>query len=86
MVNFQFNLTSISGFVLLWLAARLLFGGSNQNRERFAHVVMSFIYAVAGVIALLYGWRFDPIMQIGQLLLVAAQIYWVETALSDGAT
>ena len=81
MVNFQFNLASILGVGLLVLAIALpILSLTAQPIDRgrvLQNLVLAPLYLFAGVILMFYGWRFDLIMQLSQILLVGLNLYWV---------
>ena len=77
MVNFQFNLASLSGLILVYLGLRLLIFGQSIRPVRVSAIVPAILLLVSSIMLIFYGWRFDPIMQIGQLLLTLTSAYWV---------
>ncbi|GAP98210.1 Ycf66 family protein [Leptolyngbya sp. NIES-2104] len=78
MVNFQFNLASISGIVLAVGGASLYAVRSFRPQiARDSDIFFSAVGLLCGLILIFYGWRFDPIMQFGQVLLSGAAIYFV---------
>ncbi|MBE9010204.1 hypothetical protein IQ250_08300 [Pseudanabaenaceae cyanobacterium LEGE 13415] len=78
MVNFQFNLASISGIVLAVGGASLYAVRSFRPQlARDTDIFFSAVGLLCGLILIFYGWRFDPIMQFGQVLLTGAAIYFV---------
>lgn len=78
MVNFQFNLASISGIVLAVGGASLYAVRSFRPQlARDTDIFFSAVGLLCGLILIFYGWRFDPVMQFGQVLLTAAAIYFV---------
>lgn len=77
MVNFQFNLVSMLGMVLAVAGAGLYFLRSvRPELTRDYDVFFSAIGLVCGGIFLWQGWRYDPIMQFGQVLLGGAAIFF----------
>lgn len=78
MVNFQFNLASISGIVLAVGGASLYAVRSFRPQiARDTDIFFSAVGLLCGLILIFYGWRFDPIMQFGQVMLTGAAIYFV---------
>ncbi len=77
MVNFQFNLASLSGLILVYLGLRLLVFGQSSRPVRVSAIVPAIALLVSSIMLIFSGWRFDPIMQIGQLLLTLTSAYWV---------
>lgn len=78
MVNFQFNLASVSG-ILLAVGGAALYAVRSARPElsRDHDIFFSAIGLLCGLILIFYGWRFDPIMQFGQVLLTGASIFFV---------
>lgn len=78
MVNFQFNLASISGIILAVGGASLYAVRSFRPQiARDTDIFFSAVGLLCGLILIFYGWRFDPIMQFGQVMLTGAAIYFV---------
>jgi len=78
MVNFQFNLASISGIILAVGGAGLYAIRSfRPELSRDSDIFFSAVGLLCGLILIFYGWRFDPIMQFGQVLLTGASIFFV---------
>lgn len=78
MVNFQFNLASISGIILAVGGAGLYAVRSfRPELSRDSDIFFSAVGLLCGLILIFYGWRFDPIMQFGQVLLTGASIFFV---------
>ena len=78
MVNFQFNLASISGIILAVGGAGLYAVRSfRPELSRDSDIFFSAVGLLCGLILIFYGWRFDPIMQFGQVLLTSASIFFV---------
>ncbi len=78
MVNFQFNLASISGIILAVGGASLYAVRSFRPQiARDTDIFFSAVGLLCGLILIFYGWRFDPIMQFGQVLLTGASVYFV---------
>lgn len=80
MVNIAVNLASLLALLLilfgllliplgLWL--RRPFRAANLVQD----IVLALVYLLSGLILLISGWRLDPILQLSQLLLIAAIIY-----------
>ncbi|MDX2100731.1 MAG: Ycf66 family protein [Leptolyngbyaceae cyanobacterium bins.59] len=77
MINFQFNLASISGIILAVGGAGLYFMRSARPQlSRDYDIFFAAVGLLCGIILVLYGWRFDPIMQFGQVLLTAATMFF----------
>ena len=78
MVNFQFNLASISGIILAVGGTALYAVRSFRPQiARDTDIFFSAVGLLCGLILIFYGWRFDPIMQFGQVLLTGASVYFV---------
>ena len=78
MVNFQFNLASISGILLAVGGAGLYAVRSfRPELSRDSDIFFSAVGLLCGLILIFYGWRFDPIMQFGQVLLTGASVFFV---------
>jgi hypothetical protein len=78
MVNFQFNLASVSGIVLAVGGAALFAVRSLRPQlARDTDVFFAAVGLLCGLILVFYGWRFDPLMQFGQVLLTGAAIFFV---------
>lgn len=88
MVNVSFNLASLSGFAyliwsLIYLALKVIlitrqsrnWSNFSLTREIFLSVLATTILLFVGTILITYGWRFDPIMQLGQLFQTILVIY-----------
>jgi hypothetical protein len=72
MVNFQFNSTSLVGILLMVAGAGLyLLRSFRPELARDHDIFFSAIGLVCGLIFVFQAWRFDPIMQFGQILLAA---------------
>jgi hypothetical protein len=70
MVNFQFNSTSLVGILLMVAGAGLyLLRSVRPELARDHDIFFSAIGLVCGLIFVFQAWRFDPIMQFGQILL-----------------
>jgi Ycf66 protein N-terminus len=77
MVNFNFNLASISGIVLaVGGAALYLVRSARPELSRDHDIFFSAVGLLCGLILIFYGWRFDPIMQFGQVLLTGSTIFF----------
>ncbi|MGV0025400.1 Ycf66 family protein [Phormidesmis priestleyi] len=82
MVNYQFSITGLLGLILvlvglfLPLLELILYRGSRVEKL-LQDLVLSPLYFLIGLILVFYGWRFDPIMQLGQVLLVSSNLYWI---------
>ena len=77
MVNFQFNLASISGIVLaVGGAALYAVRSARPELSRDHDLFFSAVGLLCGLILIFYGWRFDPIMQFGQVLLTGSAIFF----------
>ncbi|PSB20905.1 hypothetical protein C7B65_05715 [Phormidesmis priestleyi ULC007] len=78
MVNFQFNLASIAGIILAVGGAGLYAVRSfRPELSRDSDIFFSAVGLLCGLILIFYGWRFDPIMQFGQVLLTGASVFFV---------
>lgn len=78
MVNFSFNLASVSGIVLaVGGAALYAVRSARPELSRDHDIFFSAVGLLCGLILIFYGWRFDPIMQFGQVLLTGAAIFFV---------
>lgn len=78
MVNFQFNLASVSGILLaVGGAALYAIRSARPELSRDHDIFFSAVGLLCGLILIFYGWRFDPIMQFGQVLLTGASIFFV---------
>jgi hypothetical protein len=78
MVNFSFNLASVSGIVLaVGGAALYAVRSARPELSRDSDIFFSAVGLLCGLILIFYGWRFDPIMQFGQVLLTAATIFFI---------
>ncbi|MGV0027702.1 Ycf66 family protein [Phormidesmis priestleyi] len=78
MVNFQFNLASVSG-ILLAVGGAALYAVRSTRPElsRDSDIFFSAVGLLCGLILIFYGWRFDPIMQFGQVMLTGTSIFFV---------
>ncbi|MCL1470917.1 Ycf66 family protein [Argonema antarcticum] len=77
MINVNFNLASMSGIVLA-IGGTALYALRTWRPElsRDSDIFFSAVSLLCGGILLVYGWRFDPIMQFGQVLLTGATIFF----------
>ncbi len=87
-VNFGFNSASILGIFLAVAGAGLFFLRSIRPEISRDHdIFFAAIGLLCGVILLWHGWRLDPILQFGQLLLAGtATFFAVETIRLRGIT
>lgn len=77
MVNFNFNFASISGIVLAVAGAALYFlRNFRPGLARDHDIFFAAIGLVCGFVLIFQGWRYDPIMQFGQLLLTGGTIFF----------
>ncbi|MBW4539236.1 MAG: Ycf66 family protein [Myxacorys chilensis ATA2-1-KO14] len=77
-VAFQFNLASVTGIVLAVGGAALYAVRSVRPQLSRDHdIFFSAVGLLCGLILIFYGWRFDPIMQFGQVLLSGSAIFFV---------
>lgn len=77
MVNFQFNLVSIVGIFLAVSGAGLYFLRSvRPELARDYDIFFSAVGLLCGGIFLWQGWRYDPIMQFGQVLLGGSAVFF----------
>lgn len=78
MVNFQFNLASVAGIVLMVGGAALYAVRSwRPELSRDHDIFFSAVGLLCGLILIFYGWRFDPIMQFGQVMLTGSSFFFV---------
>jgi Ycf66 protein N-terminus len=77
MMSFQLNLTTLSGFALVYLGLRLFFFGQSSRPVRVSAIVLAILHLVGSLILIFYSWRFDIVMQFGQFLLTLTSAYWV---------
>ncbi|GAP97637.1 Ycf66 family protein [Leptolyngbya sp. NIES-2104] len=74
MINIAINLATLMGLGLIVLAITLLIstftGRPIEGSRVIQSLVLAVLYFLAGGSLLLYGWRFDPIMQLSQVILV----------------
>ncbi|MBE9077051.1 hypothetical protein IQ241_07025 [Romeria aff. gracilis LEGE 07310] len=77
MVNANLNFVSFLGIALALAGAALYFLRQfRPNLARDYDVFFSAVALGAGAIMLFNGWRYDPIMQFGQLLLASSAIFF----------
>jgi hypothetical protein len=77
MVNFQFNLVSMVGIILAVSGAGLYFLRSvRPELTRDYDIFFSAVGLLCGGIFLWQGWRYDPIMQFGQVLLGGSAVFF----------
>ncbi|MCL1475475.1 Ycf66 family protein [Argonema antarcticum] len=88
MINVNFNLASLCGIIyLLWgivyiiLVLTLIFRRTTNinDSSRLIYVIQAivfpFFFLIISPILIVYGWRFDPIMQFGQFFQTVLVIY-----------
>ncbi len=77
MINTAFNLASIAGIVIAVAGAALYALRSvRPELSRDHDIFFSAVGLLCGLILVFQGWRFDPIMQFGQVLLTGATIFF----------
>ena len=77
MVNFGFNTASILGIVLAVAGAALYFLRSVRPELARDHdIFFAAVGLLSGFILVFQGWRYDPIMQFGQLLLTGTTVFF----------
>lgn len=77
MVNFNFNFASISGIVLAVAGAALYFlRNFRPGVARDHDIFFAAIGLLSGFILIFQGWRYDPIMQFGQMLLTGTTVFF----------
>lgn len=77
MVNFGFNLASLLGIVLAVAGAGLYFLRSVRPELARDHdIFFAAVGLLSGFILIFQGWRYDPIMQFGQLLLAGSTVFF----------
>ncbi len=82
MVNYQFSIVSLLGVVLVLIGLllpmlELMIRRGSRVETLLQDLVLAPLYLLAGLVLVFYGWRFDPIMQVGELLLVGSNLYWI---------
>lgn len=88
MINVSFNLASLCGlvyfvgsFIYIVSALILIFRRARNVSDSsliiyvIQAIVSTIFFLIIGMTLLVYGWRFDPIMQLGQFLQTALVIY-----------
>jgi hypothetical protein len=77
MVNFSLNLASIVGIAIA-IGGALLYAVRSWRPElsRDYDLFFAAVALLCGGILFFYGWRFDPIMQFGQILLGGSAIFF----------
>lgn len=77
MVNFSLNLASIVGIAIA-IGGAMLYAIRSWRPElsRDTDLFFAAVGLLCGGILFFYGWRFDPIMQFGQILLGGSAIYF----------
>lgn len=77
MVNFGFNLASLLGIFLAVAGAGLYFlRNVRPELARDHDIFFAAVGLLSGFILIFQGWRYDPIMQFGQLLLSGATVFF----------
>jgi Ycf66 protein N-terminus len=77
MVNFGLNTASFLGIILALAGAGLYFLRSvRPELSRDQDIAFTAIGIICGFILIFQGWRLDPILQFGQLLLSGSAIYF----------
>ncbi|MDB9493346.1 Ycf66 family protein [Spirulina major CS-329] len=77
MINFGWNSASILGVFLAVAGAGLYFLRSiKPELSRDYDIFFSAVGLVCGGILIAYGWKFDPLMQLGQFLLTLATFFF----------
>ena len=81
-VNFGVNVTSLLGILLLLLGLLiiplgLVFRRPFHSANLVQDIVLALVFLLCGFIFVFQGWRYDPIMQFGQLLITLSVIYLV---------
>ncbi|MEW5860273.1 MAG: Ycf66 family protein [Cyanobacteriota bacterium] len=82
MINFGLNSASILGILLALLGVLLIPLGLLLRRpfrveNLIQDSVLASVYLLCGLILFLQGWRLDPILQFGQLLLTVSSMYLI---------
>jgi hypothetical protein len=82
MVNFGLNSASILGIVLAVAGAALYFMRSvRPELARDQDIFFAAVGLLCGFILLFQGWRLDPILQFGQVLLTGTTIFFAYEAI-----
>ncbi len=77
MVNFGFNLASLLGIFLAVAGAGLYFlRNVRPELARDHDIFFAAVGLLSGFILIFQGWRYDPIMQFGQLLLAGSTVFF----------
>ncbi|MBD1838639.1 hypothetical protein H6F78_09720 [Coleofasciculus sp. FACHB-64] len=82
MVNFGINSASILGIVLTLFGLFLISLGILLRRpfrveNLIQDSVLASVYLLCGLILFFQGWRLDPILQFGQILLTVSSMYLI---------
>lgn len=82
MINYGFGLASLLGcflalFGLLLLPLGLAFRRPFRIRNLFQDILLALVCLLEGFILIFQGWRLDPILQFGQILITVSVIYLV---------
>lgn len=82
MVNFGINSASILGIVLILFGLLLISLGLLLRRpfrveNLIQDSVLASVYLLCGLILFFQGWRLDPILQFGQILLTVSSMYLI---------
>ncbi len=80
MVNYGLNLASLLGFFLalfglLLVPLGLSFRRPFRIRNLFQDILLALVCLLCGFILIFQGWRLNPILQFGQILLIVSIIY-----------
>lgn len=77
MVNFGLNFASILGIIIMIAGVCLwLFPSVNSGKRKTSDTILSAIAFISGAILLFQGWRLDPILKFGQLLITIITIFY----------
>jgi hypothetical protein len=82
MVNFGLNSASLLGILLALFGLLLVPLGLSFRRpfrigNLLQDILLALVCLLCGFILIFQGWRLDPILQFGQLLLIVSVIYLV---------
>ena len=82
MINFSINSASILGIVMilfgiLLVSLGLLLRRPFQVENLIQDSVLASVYLLCGLILFFQGWRLDPILQFGQILLTVSSMYLI---------